>query len=233
MHTLASRGFEVRRHPAARRQRLLDSAGVNLVIDVGAAVGHYGHELREFGYRGEIVSFEPLAAPFAKLAAEAALDPKWQARNSALGSKVGTATINVASNSDSSSLLPMLEEHREAAPHIAYVGSEEIQISTLDAEFADATDDTRAFLKIDTQGFEAEVLAGGEKFLNRCAGLQIELSFRPLYEGGLLAHETIAAANDLGFTLVGFQQGFAAPSGEILQADGTFFRTETLEKAAQ
>lgn len=225
---LSRRGFELRRHPGARRQQLFESHDVNLVLDVGAALGHYAHELRNFGYRGEIVSFEPLSAAFRHLAAETTADPSWTARNVALGEQAGTASINVASNSDSSSLLPMLENHRDAAPDIAYMGTEEITVSTLDAEFPEeALAGKRAFLKIDTQGYEAKVLRGGARFLKACSGLQLELSFTPLYEGGLLVHQALELTHDLGFTLVGFQQGFAAATGEVLQADGIFFRTST------
>ena len=52
--------------------------------------------------------------------------------HSALGSAAGRQTINIASNSDSSSLLPMADEHRSAAPHVDYVGEEEIAVARLD-----------------------------------------------------------------------------------------------------
>ncbi|MBC7633672.1 FkbM family methyltransferase, partial [Aeromicrobium sp.] len=103
---LGRRGFEVRRHSAARRQSVLAKQEVDLVLDVGASTGGYGTSLRSFGYTGQIVSFEPLAAAFAELSATVASDPLWTARNTALGAEPGEATINIASNSASSSLLP-------------------------------------------------------------------------------------------------------------------------------
>ncbi|MCW2766998.1 MAG: hypothetical protein JWO11_2957, partial [Nocardioides sp.] len=74
------------------------------------------------------------------------------------------------------------------------------------------------------QGFEKEVLAGGQATLERCVGLQLELSFVSLYDGGMLADEAISLAYDAGFHLVGLDQGFADPRGQLLQADGVFFR---------
>lgn len=219
------RGFEIRRHPALRRQRLFAARGVDLVLDVGAADGGYGRQLRQFGFAGRIVSFEPLAASHAALSATAADDPQWTTRNHALGDEPGTATINVASNSTSSSLLPMEQAHRDAEPSVGYVGQEEIRVDTLDAVAGDVlTGAAVPFLKIDTQGFERQVLAGAEATIPRLVGLQLELSFVPLYQGGMLVHEAMAWAYDHGFQLEVIEQGWAAPSGQMLQADGIFFR---------
>jgi FkbM family methyltransferase len=222
---LARRGFTLQRHPGWRRQRLLTEHGVDVVLDVGAARGGYAHELRQFGYAGRIVSFEPMAAAFADLRAAATGDPAWTCVHSALGSTAGRQTINIASNSDSSSILPMADEHRSAAPHVDYVGEEEITVARLDDVAHEHLSDTsRPFLKIDTQGFEAEVLAGGAQTLDRCVGLQLELSFVPLYSGGMLVDEAISFAYDHGFRMVALAQGFTHPTGAMLQADGVFFR---------
>jgi FkbM family methyltransferase len=228
LEQLARRGFVVRRHLAVRRQALLARHGVDVVLDVGAAVGEYGRELRAFGYTGRIVSFEPMATPYAALAAAAATDPSWTTRRCALGREPGRAPIHVASNSDSSSLLPMTDRHRSAAPQVDYVATEEVAVERLD----DLADDVlptgaaaaTAFLKLDTQGFERDVLAGAGETLPRVAGLQLELSFVPLYDGGPLVHEMVTFAYDHGFRMVGVDPGFAAPGGAVLQAEGLFFR---------
>jgi FkbM family methyltransferase len=220
------RGFEIRRHPAQRRQRMFEGRGVDLVLDVGAADGGYGRQLRQFGYAGRIVSFEPLAASYAALSAHIAGDPGWTARNHALGDEAGEAVINVASNSASSSLLPMQDSHREAEPSVGYVGQETIRVERLDdiaGELVGERDTT--FLKIDTQGFERQVLAGGASTVETVVGLQLELSFISLYEGGMLIDEAISWAYDHGFHLEVIEQGWAARSGQMLQADGIFFRS--------
>lgn len=222
---LARRGFEVRRHPAARRQRLFAAHGVDLVLDVGAARGGFGTQLRDFGYAGRIVSFEPLGSAHADLCAHIARDPKWVAHHTALGAVAGEATINIASNSDSSSLLPMLDAHREAAPQVGYVDTETVPMARLDDLVGEAVASAAApYLKVDTQGFEREVLAGAEATLERVVGLQLELSFVPLYDGGMTVDEAVAWAYGRGFHLVGIEQGYAAPTGEILQVDGVFWR---------
>jgi FkbM family methyltransferase len=223
---VARRGFEVHRHSSARRQSVLERRGIDLVLDVGAADGGYGTGLRSFGYTGDIVSFEPIAATYARLQDVTAGDPRWTARHLGLGAEAGSATINIASNGFSSSLLPMLDAHIDAAPQVRYVGEETITISTLDAETAPLLEGRRTFLKIDTQGFEREVLAGGAATVAAVVGIQLELSLVPLYEGGILIDEAISWAYDHGFQMVGLEQGYAAPTGEILQVDGVFVRPE-------
>jgi len=223
MRGLARRGLAVQRHPAWRRQAMLAEHRVDVVLDVGAARGGYARELRQFGYTGRIVSFEPIRAAYTDLVAASARDPSWTCINTALGSTAGEATINIASNSDSSSLLAMEHEHRAAAPHVDYVGEETIAVARLDDVAAELLG-SRTFLKVDTQGFEKEVLAGGPTTLDACVGLQLELSFVPLYQGGMLVDEAVSMAYAQGFRMVAVSQGFTSPRGAMLQADAVFFR---------
>jgi FkbM family methyltransferase len=208
--------------------RQLESHHVNVVLDVGANSGQYAGGLRAGGFTGRIVSFEPLAAPFSLLERSASTDPLWECRRCALGDADGTISINVAGNSgESSSVLPMLKTHQEAFPPANYIGTEDVPLHRLDSVAAEILRPTdTAFLKIDVQGFEKQVLAGGNSTVSdRCVGMQLELSFLPLYEGGMLIREALDLAYSLGFTLTGLRPCFTdMRNGRMLQADGTFFR---------
>ena len=125
--------YDHRFHPLARRMRLLSTHEVTLVFDVGANVGQYATELRTLGYRGRIVSFEPLPDAFAELERVARHDPLWEAVNIGLGDTERPATINRSANSYSSSLLPMLNSHLRSAPDSAYVGVQDVMLRTFDS----------------------------------------------------------------------------------------------------
>jgi hypothetical protein len=105
----------------ARRLKMMQEFGINLVLDVGANDGGYALELRHGGYRGRIWSYEPLHEAFADLDRAAAGDHLWKTANCACGAKAGSAKINVAKNSASSSLLPMLQTCSANAPDAAYI----------------------------------------------------------------------------------------------------------------
>lgn len=228
-------GIDVTRyHPEADWNRnfvqQLKSHQVDVVLDVGANSGQYAALLREATFNGRIISFEPLPGPFSILESKAAEDPRWDCQRYALGNVDGTVSINVAGNAGaSSSVFPMLKSHQDAFPPANYIGTEEVPIHRLDSvapEFLRPTDIT--FLKIDVQGFEKQVLAGSQSTLNdRCVGMQLELSFLPLYGGGMLIREAFDLVYSLGFTLTGLLPGFTdVRNGRMLQADGIFFREE-------
>jgi FkbM family methyltransferase len=208
----------------------LRSRRVDAIFDVGANSGQFASSLRSAGYKGRIVSFEPLSKPFTLLESKASKDPLWDCRQCALGDLEGTIAINVAGNAgQSSSALPMLEAHQEACPQANYIGTEEVPVHRFDSiapEFLRPSD--VSFLKIDVQGFEKQVLAGSQATLNDgCVGMQLELSIVPLYDGGMLIREAIDLAYSLGFTLTGLVPGFTdVRSGQMMQADGIFFKQD-------
>jgi FkbM family methyltransferase len=229
-------GFDISRyrpdtHHDARYAHLLRTRDIHLILDVGANAGQYGSLLRsDFGYRGRILSFEPLTAAHAALTARAAADPLrlWEvAPRSALGAVNGTTTIHVAGNSVSSSILPMQPSHESAAPQSVGRGVEEITISRLDdvVRQRSISIDRHVLLKIDTQGYELEVLKGAAETVAAVGATQTEMSFQPLYGGQPLFDEVYAYLAERGFTVFDIIPGFSDPkSGRLLQADGIFVR---------
>lgn len=213
-------------HHLARRAHLLRRFAPDVVLDVGANAGLYGREAREIGYGGRLVSFEPMAAAYVALAAQAARDGAWQAVNAALGAAPGEAVLNVAANSWSSSLRPMLDTHLHAAPDSAYVGRETVRVETLDRVFGSHVGaGERAWLKIDTQGHERDVLAGAAESLPRIDTIELEMSPVGLYEGEALFTEMFDWLVARGFACVHLQPGLYDPADErLLSLDGYFHR---------
>ncbi len=205
----------------------LKTHDVNLVFDVGANAGQFGRSLWNAGYTGRIVSFEPLSAAYGKLVKASRTYPGWEiAQRMAIGSKDGDIQIHVASNSISSSALDMLDTFRDAKPSLSYVGKEDVPLRRLDTVGpAYIHGDSVSFLKIDTQGFEAEVLDGAPRILEMMVGVQLELALTPLYENECTYDELMARLHALGFNTWGIEPGFTHPrSGRLLELDATLFR---------
>lgn len=225
-------GYDVTRfHPessdAAKLAVVLRHLGVDLVVDVGANEGQYGRTLREGGYSGRIVSFEPLSSAYAVLEKVVASDPQWTLHpRCAIGDRAGEITIHIAGNNVSSSVLPMLDTHAQAAPESRYIGQEQVALCRLDDVAAAHLATARsAYLKIDTQGFEAAVLAGAPGVLRQVRAVQLELSLVPLYEGQKLWDWFLAELGSAGFTLWTVLPGFIEPqTGRTLQLDAIFVR---------
>jgi FkbM family methyltransferase len=216
-------------HPVGRLVGMLGHHAIELVVDVGANEGGYARDLRRFGYRGLIESFEPLADPFQVAARFAAVDPSWRVRNFALGAESAEVDMHVAANHGaSSSVLAMLPSHEAAAPEATIVGKELVRQRTLDDTFREhPSKDLKTFLKLDVQGYEERVLDGAAEFLASplVVGLQIELSLVQLYEGSWLLNDVFSYTARRGFELWRIMPGFTdSSSGRMLQADGIFFR---------
>jgi FkbM family methyltransferase len=222
--------YNVQTSEAAKMQRLLAYNNIDLVFDVGANIGQYAKLLRELGYSGRIVSFEPLSSAYSQLKAVSEKDPLWEiAPQAAIGNQEGEIIINIAGNSYSSSALPMLDAHLESAPESAYSGSETVKLSRLDTIAKDyiKSETKSIFLKIDVQGLEKQVLEGATAILPLVKGIKLELSLVPLYEGQVLFKEMIDIVEKLGYELYGIEPGFTAEkTGRMLQMDGIFFKPD-------
>lgn len=234
MKKLAARfGIEIRRRTFAgseglRLNKFLSDHNVDFVVDVGANEGQYARRLREHGYEGRILSFEPLSSAYSHLVVAAKDDPRWRASpRMAIGDHDAELEINISQNSFSSSILPMLSAHEHGAPESVYVGKERVPVRRLDGLWGTEipVDAKSYFLKVDVQGYEHQVLDGAPQLLSHVQGLQLELSIVPLYDGQALYDQLIDRLRKLGFELFAVFPGFVDPaSGRSLQFDGVFFR---------
>lgn len=183
--------------------RLWKALDINVMLDVGAHFGEYASEAREMGYRGRIVSFEPVPDSYARLERTMRGDPGWLGMNTALGSTGGTMPINVALTSDQTSFLTPTptEWFGDRTDH-----TETVKIDRLDnliGECMKGIDSPRIYLKIDTQGFDREVVRGATKTLPFVLGMQTEIAVHSMYEGVPTFPGNARFFLDLGFEPTG------------------------------
>jgi FkbM family methyltransferase len=220
-------GVIIKRYPemdVARRMKLVRAKKINTIIDVGANSGQYASLMRDYGYKGKIISFEPLLDAYNNLNKLVSNDPLWEAYNYALGNKNEKAFINVSGNSFSSSILDMLDAHLESAPESEYIAKQEIGIKKLDEIFEELCDTkSGTMLKIDVQGFEKEVLQGASASLRSIDIIQLEMSIVPLYKDEMTLCDMITYLKGLNFELFSLENGyFDSTTGQLLQVDGIF-----------
>lgn len=221
------RAYHPSRSESARIGRLLSHYGIDLVFDVGANSGQFARYLRYVGYQGRIVCFEPLLAPYAQLQKLAGKDLRITcAPRMAIGDMDGEIVINVAANLESSSVLRVLDRHLDWEPQARPVGRVTVPLQRLDTVVRGYLHDcSKPFLKIDVQGYEPQVLAGAVELLPKLAGLQLELSLAPLYEGEPGFHEMIDLVEREGFTLHDLNPCYSdSVTGRTFQVDALFFR---------
>ena len=212
--------------------QILFNKCIDLVLDVGANSGNWAIDLRNWGYNGKIISFEPLDTEFKLLSEKSIKDSNWDTFNLAIGNKNCITQINIANNSVSSSLSKILDTHTTAEPNSKTILREDVEVQCLN-NFKHKWMDSSAsiFLKLDVQGFEKKVLEGAILILNNIKVIQIEMSFKKLYSDDLCFGEMKKFLESSGFTLYHIQNGFrCSKTEELLQVDAIFINKERNNK---
>ncbi len=197
------------------------------VLDIGANEGQFARGIRYYGYKNKITSFEPLIDVHKKLLKNSEKDKEWRVfRPVALGNKNSKTLINVSENSVSSSLLKITKEHIKNAPQSKFVNKQYTEERKLEEILNEIdTNNQNLFLKIDTQGYEFQVLQGCLNIIEKFKGILVEVSLIELYIGQKKWFEIVDLIQSHGFKLWSVDRGFTnKKNGKTLQVDLCFFR---------
>ncbi|MEM7165306.1 MAG: FkbM family methyltransferase [Planctomycetota bacterium] len=228
-------GWELYRRPVqmnglwAHLQSLFQQQQIDCVLDVGGHHGEYASELRSYGYKGRIISFEPCPESFRVLSANCAADPLWSCHGVALGARDGELPFHVMSDTRFSSFLQPTESALEWSENGCHIERTEIvPVRRLDQILADAglPASTRYYLKIDTQGAERDVIAGATSALNSIVALQAEVPVRPLYQGVTTYADFIAEMGYCGYDLTGLYPAAQEDDLRVIEFDCVMLRHE-------
>jgi FkbM family methyltransferase len=186
--------------------QLIDRHEIDAILDVGANRGQFRHFLRRsVGYRGLILSFEPVRACVEALRPQVARDRRWFLFEYALGRQDETRTLHVSEDSRCSSFLVAKRETHGVPLRQSH--EEEVPVRSLQSVFPKVQEThrfRRALLKLDTQGYDLEVIRGAGPALEECVALLTELSFLPIYDGMPDYATALAELRGLGFHVAGF-----------------------------
>jgi FkbM family methyltransferase len=212
---------------------MLRELKVNCVVDVGANVGQFGKHLRRTGYRGRIVSFEPLPHLSERLKVAAHGDPDWVVFEHALGDTEGEFEMNVTEGSGvTSSLLSANDFGRSRFEKLRDTTTQTIRVRRLDDVFDEVVagiESPRVYLKMDTQGYDLQVFAGAGDRIKDVVGMQSEVSSVPIYDGMPRLPEQIATYEAAGFENTGMFPVTRDPhTHRVIEYDAVMIRTEAL-----
>jgi FkbM family methyltransferase len=145
----------------------------------------------------------------------------WKAFQLGLGSAESERTINISGNAGlSSSILEMGSLHLENFPDSVTVARQKISISTIDKQLAVlGLQPQEIMLKLDVQGFEAEVLKGASQSLSKIPLCYLEVSISPLYEGEVSFLPILIELSKFGHEVIDVFRGIKAKDGRLLQLD--------------
>lgn len=215
---------------------LLKKYRVDLVLDVGANRGQYGRRLRQCGYTGRILSFEPVPEVFARLADVSAADDLWDVHQMALGRERGELDMHVLPGSMSvfSSLLPPSEygaaryDKRVAAMELRKVPVRRLD-EVLDEVLPEGAA-PRVLLKLDTQGFDLEAFAGLGQRAGQVVAVQSELALLAIYDKMPRLPESLAVYEGAGFDVAGmYPVTREGRTGRVLEFDCLLVRADALD----
>jgi len=210
----------------ANRLKWLRDLNIRTVIDIGANKGNATLGFKELFPEAEIYAFEPLPECFAIAQAKLRKFSDVHLFNIALSDQKGSTNIHRSSYSGASSLLPMAQIHKDLFPVTAGERLVPISTDTLDNVLDSETFKSPILMKLDVQGFEDKVIAGGESVLRQVKIIIVETSFKELYVGQPLFGDIYKLLTDRGFSYIGaWDPDFRSPEdGASVQQDAVFIR---------
>lgn len=206
----------------------LKSIPFHTIIDVGANTGQFARYISQFFPRAKVFCFEPLPPSFSELS-------KWAITqegrvfpfNLAIGEQSGEVEMFMhEDHHTSSSLLATTSLNEQYYPFTKKQKRIVVRQSKLD----DVLDENGAdlfpdlLLKLDVQGYEGRVIAGGRKTFEKASACILEVCLDGLYEGQSTFVELLIMLEELGYYYVGNLDQAYGKDGHCIFLDAVFLR---------
>jgi FkbM family methyltransferase len=213
--------------------RLLSLLEVDCVFDIGANQGQYAEMLRRHvRYQGLILSFEPIPGLATLLRSKAKKDPNWRIEELALAGDQGRRQFHIMQSSSFSSLSTPRHEEVDIFQTVNVPVQEIwVQTDTLTGAYRRLKGELgfrRAFLKLDTQGLDVEIVRGGREIIGEFVGLQSELAMKRIYEDSVDFREAIGFYQSLGFEMSALVPNNAGHFPLLVEMDCIMVRSDLL-----
>ena len=220
-------GVDLVRHPYrplfVHLADLMPLLNVDCALDVGAHHGDWARGLRDVGFRGRIVSFEPASEAYRALERASSADSEWLVHRLALGAADEQRDLNITKEPTLASFRDTSaagKQHLRDYQDVQRVDAVDVRL--LDSVFPECVrglENPCVLLKLDTQGWDLEVLRGAETTLAQVGAVQIELALEPLYEGAPPYLDALTALDRLGYVPTGFFPVASLDAARVLEVD--------------
>lgn len=200
---------------------------IEIALDVGANKGQFAQFLRlHVGFKGRIISFEPIPKNVAYIQTLAAKDGNWDIVGCALGHEDSQEKLNVMKEDVFSSFLkPNFSSDQLFREWNLVDHTEQVTVRRLDGlldELALNPAQTAIYLKTDTQGYDLNVIAGCGAMLDHIRGLQTEVSVIGIYEDMPSMSDSLRVMGGHNFGLAGLFPVTQDPDLRVVEFDAVF-----------
>jgi FkbM family methyltransferase len=214
-----------------RLRQLFAFLDVDCVLDIGANEGQYALQLRSMvGYKGRLVSFEPIPSAAANLRQLSETDAHWSIEEIAVSDRDGHVDFHIMTSSQLSSISAPSTKDTELLKEINRpVETIRVRCERLENIFErieDASGMKRPFLKMDTQGHDLIIARGAQSILPRFVGIQTELAIKRLYETSATIGDSLTFFQKSGFELSSLVPNNQGHFPLLLETDGLFIRED-------
>lgn len=212
--------------PEAHEENLwLQAYNFNTILDIGAHQGETIKKFKKIFPLSTIHSFEPILRNYNKLNEISRSFENCFSYHYALGDENKETTIFVNDFTPSSSLLSIKDKHVEAFPFTQKTKEETIELKRFTDIYEELKIKGPILAKIDTQGFELNVLNGMGDHLNKVDMFIIETSFVELYDSQVLFDQIYSFMKKNQYRYIGAYDQLLDPNnGQILQQDAIFIK---------
>lgn len=204
----------------------LNGHEAEVVFDIGANRGQTLSYYYPFFRQARIYCFEPDPEPFDCLRQIARPMQRASIFNMAFGAFNEEKTLYVNQASEGNSLLEVAAGMVEPAGWLAKKGEKQVLVCTLDKFCYDNAVQQIDLLKMDTQGYEANILSGATGMLSRQAikAIFAEVLFKEYYQEQAYFEDVYSILKSYGYRLVDLYQKSRGPDGALAHADALFLR---------
>jgi FkbM family methyltransferase len=201
------------------------SAKPKRIFDVGAHVGVTALQFSDFFPDATVFAFEPSSRNFMEMKRNLVGKPDVRCHQIGFGATVGSAELTLD------------PEHPSMARIGGSVGTREtICIETIDNFCSVHSVDTVDILKLDTEGYELEVLSGAAKMLSesRIGVIKVECGVNPDITYHLSLEDVCRFLHPLGYRLCGLYEQWEDvfdPTPALRRVDAAFVSARVIEQA--